>query len=54
MLGLGGAYSGHEIMRQVLPGKGTNVRVEKVDDSGHFRPEEQPATVVRLLIDFLG
>ena len=54
MLGLGGAYSGYEIMSQVLPGKGTNVRVEKVDNSSHFLPEEQPATVVNLLTDFLG
>jgi pimeloyl-ACP methyl ester carboxylesterase len=54
MLGLGGAYSGYEIMKYVLPEKGTNVRVEKVDDSGHFLPEEQPATVVRLLTDFFG
>jgi pimeloyl-ACP methyl ester carboxylesterase len=41
-------------MKYVLPEKGTNVRVEKVDDSGHFLPEEQPTTVARLLTDFFG
>lgn len=36
------------------PSQGTDVRVVKVGDSGHFLVEEQPEVVLRLLTEFVG
>jgi len=41
-------------LQYLWPSQGTDVRVEKVADSGHFLVEEQPEAVVRLMTGFLG
>jgi pimeloyl-ACP methyl ester carboxylesterase len=41
-----------ERLRRVLPEQGTDVRVERVDDSSHWIPEEQPELVSKLLLEF--
>ncbi|MGK5553778.1 alpha/beta fold hydrolase [Actinomadura kijaniata] len=53
-LGLGGDHSNHSFLASVLPGKGPDVRVEAIKDSGHYLPEEQPEAVVRSLTAFFG
>ncbi|TCO62182.1 alpha/beta fold hydrolase [Actinocrispum wychmicini] len=52
MLGLAAEYN--DTLAEVLPGKGTDVRLAKIAGSGHFLPEEQPDAVVKALTDFLG
>jgi pimeloyl-ACP methyl ester carboxylesterase len=42
------------LLRSVWPAQGTDVRVVKVADSGHFIVDEQPATAVSLLTSFFG
>ncbi|WP_163512479.1 alpha/beta fold hydrolase [Fodinicola acaciae] len=37
-----------------LPTRGVNVKVEKIDNTGHFLVEEQPAAVVSALSAFVG
>jgi pimeloyl-ACP methyl ester carboxylesterase len=54
VLALGGEHSNHPYLAAVLPGKGTDVRVVEVANSGHYLPEEQPEKVVELLTDFFG
>jgi pimeloyl-ACP methyl ester carboxylesterase len=41
-------------LRDLMPGKGTDVRVVKVENSGHYVPEEQPEVVARSLIEFFN
>ncbi|WP_159945504.1 MULTISPECIES: alpha/beta fold hydrolase [unclassified Nocardiopsis] len=53
LLALGGDLSNHASLSGVLPAKGTDVRVLRVDDCGHYIPEEQPAAVIEALEDFL-
>ncbi|MFD7260970.1 alpha/beta fold hydrolase [Streptomyces sp. NPDC059874] len=54
LLALGGAYSNYESLVEALPALGTDTRVVRVDDSGHYLPEEQPEAVVTELTKFLG
>ncbi|WP_433256631.1 alpha/beta fold hydrolase [Streptosporangium sp. CA-135522] len=54
VLALGGDHSNHAYLAAVLPSKGTDVRVVEVRNSGHYLPEEQPETVVRLLTEFFA
>ncbi|WP_067814202.1 alpha/beta fold hydrolase [Actinomadura kijaniata] len=54
VLALGGDHSNHSFLASVLPGKGTDVRVEAIKDSGHYLPEEQPEAVVRSLTEFFA
>jgi pimeloyl-ACP methyl ester carboxylesterase len=53
LLGLA-SETNYDYFTYLLPGKGTNVRVRKVANSGHFVAEEQPETVVAALTEFLG
>ena len=39
-------------LKDALPRKATNFRLVKIEDSGHFIPEEQPKIASRLLIEF--
>ncbi|WP_433348463.1 alpha/beta fold hydrolase [Microtetraspora malaysiensis] len=54
VLVLGGDHSNHAYLAAVTPSKGPDVRVVKVEKSGHYLPEEQPETVVGLLSEFFG
>lgn len=54
ILVLGGELSNHASLREVMPAKGTDVRVVRVDDSGHYVPEEQPEAVIDALESFLS
>jgi pimeloyl-ACP methyl ester carboxylesterase len=51
MLGIEAAYNDLE---DTLGPRGTDVRVVKVGNTGHFVPEEQPDAIVKALNDFLG
>ncbi|MFD8499535.1 alpha/beta fold hydrolase [Amycolatopsis sp. NPDC059657] len=53
MLGLA-AEASFEFFQYVLSTKGTDVRVSKVERSGHFLAEEQPETVIRAFTEFFG
>jgi pimeloyl-ACP methyl ester carboxylesterase len=53
ILGLGGNL-GYPILRTLLPTKGTDVRVVRVANSGHFIAEEQPDAVIRYLNQFFA
>jgi pimeloyl-ACP methyl ester carboxylesterase len=54
MLGLAPTGFFFDIMNQVLPTRGTDVRVEPVDDTGHYFIEQRPETVVDAFIRFFG
>jgi len=41
-------------VKDLWPSQGTDVRVTRVEDAGHFIVEEQPDFVARQLIDFFG
>jgi pimeloyl-ACP methyl ester carboxylesterase len=41
-------------LRDLMPDKGTDVRVVEVKNSGHYVPEEQPEIVARSLIEFFN
>ncbi|WP_370947903.1 alpha/beta fold hydrolase [Amycolatopsis sp. cg5] len=53
MLGLA-AEASFEFFQYVLSTKGTDVRVSKVERSGHFLAEEQPEAVIRAFTEFFG
>ncbi|SDY12670.1 Pimeloyl-ACP methyl ester carboxylesterase [Amycolatopsis xylanica] len=53
LLGLA-AEASFEFFQYVLSTKGTDVRVSKVERSGHFLAEEQPDTVIRALTEFFA
>jgi pimeloyl-ACP methyl ester carboxylesterase len=53
ILGLGGE-GGYPSLRAVLPSKGTDVRVVRVANSGHFLAEERPDAVIDWLTRFFG
>ena len=53
MLGLA-ADPNYGFLQFLWPARGTDVRVVKVDDAGHFFTEEQPEFVVGRLIRFFG
>ncbi len=52
-LGLTSEYS-YDFMKDVWAGQGTDVRVHKVPETGHFLPEENPQAVIAELTAFLG
>ena len=53
ILGLGGSL-GYPSLRALLPTKGTDVRVVRVANSGHFIAEEQPDAVISYLNQFFA
>lgn len=53
MLGLA-ADPNYQFLQYLWPTQGTDVRVVKVEDSGHFLAEEQPEVVIRHLTQFFG
>jgi pimeloyl-ACP methyl ester carboxylesterase len=53
MLGLASPKN-YSAMQHVWPLQGNDVRMVKIDNSGHFLTIEQPGTVARALIDFFG
>jgi pimeloyl-ACP methyl ester carboxylesterase len=53
ILGLGGKI-GYPSLRTLLPTKGTDVRVVRVANSGHYIPEEQPDAVINQLNRFFS
>ncbi|SHL93844.1 alpha/beta fold hydrolase [Chitinophaga sp. CF418] len=52
VLALGGP--GYEWLRYTLPKKAVDVTFVKVENSGHFVPEEQPVIAVDAIVRFLG
>jgi pimeloyl-ACP methyl ester carboxylesterase len=52
MLGLAASYN--DTLEHTLPQKGTDVRLGKIENTGHFFPEEQPEALVKALMEFLG
>ncbi|MEU9301472.1 alpha/beta hydrolase [Streptomyces sp. NPDC048269] len=54
LLALGGEHSNYDVLVEAVPALGTDTRVVRVDDSGHYLPEEQPETVVAELVAFFG
>ncbi|MEV0248559.1 alpha/beta hydrolase [Nocardia sp. NPDC050712] len=53
LLALGGDESNYEYLRNLMPTKGTDVRVVEIAGCGHYIPEEQPAAVIEALVEFL-
>jgi pimeloyl-ACP methyl ester carboxylesterase len=51
---LGLAADNYDYLAEVLPGKTTDLRLGKINDSGHYLDEEQPGAVVAELRKFLG
>jgi pimeloyl-ACP methyl ester carboxylesterase len=54
MLALGGDESNYAYLRELMPTKGTDVKVVSVRACGHYIPEEQPEAVIEELISFLS
>ncbi|MGQ5262051.1 alpha/beta fold hydrolase [Micromonospora sp. ZYX-F-536] len=52
LLGLGGGEGGYQLLKALLPDKGTDVEVAAVVGSGHYMPEEQPEAVIGHLTRF--
>lgn len=52
VLGIGGP--GYDWLKYTLPKKAVDVRVVKVENSGHFLPEEQPDATVKEMEQFLN
>ncbi|GGV38219.1 alpha/beta fold hydrolase [Streptomyces spectabilis] len=44
----------HAYLSAILPGHAKDVRVERIPDSGHYLPEEQPEQVTAKLTDFFA
>ncbi|RSS81621.1 alpha/beta fold hydrolase [Streptomyces sp. WAC06614] len=53
LLALGGDRSNYEALRAAVPAHGTDTRVVRIDDCGHYLPEEQPEAVLAELLPFL-
>ncbi|MGW1989158.1 alpha/beta fold hydrolase [Embleya sp. NPDC001921] len=53
ILALGGDESNYAYLRELMPSKGTDVKVIEVADCGHYIPEEQPHAVIEALASFL-
>ncbi|GAA1521642.1 alpha/beta hydrolase [Kribbella lupini] len=53
MLGLA-SPANYAAVQSVWPRQGEDVRVVKIDDTGHFLPIEQPEAVAGALVDFFG
>ncbi|MFD9408436.1 alpha/beta fold hydrolase [Streptomyces sp. NPDC059989] len=54
LLALGGDRSNYQRMVDEVPALGTDTRIVRVDDSGHYLPEEQPEVVTAELTRFFG
>ncbi|WP_258025339.1 alpha/beta fold hydrolase [Streptomyces bambusae] len=54
VLALGGDRSNYESLREVVPPLAADTRVVRVDDCGHYLPEEQPEVVTAELLAHLG
>ncbi len=54
LLALGGDESNYTYLQELMPTKGTDVRVVEIADCGHYIPEEQPQAVVEELTAFFG
>ncbi|GAB3339269.1 alpha/beta hydrolase [Micromonospora halotolerans] len=54
LLGLGGGEGGYQLLKALLPDKGTDVEVAAVVGSGHYIPEERPEAVVQHLTRFFA
>ena len=54
VLAIGGAQWMGPLMEKMVAPVAANLRIEIVADCGHFVPEEAPAPLARLLLDFLG
>ncbi|MFD3686600.1 alpha/beta fold hydrolase [Nocardiopsis sp. NPDC058631] len=54
LLALGGDGSNHAFLKELMPSKGTDVRVVEIADCGHYLPEEQPEAVADALEAFLS
>jgi len=54
ILALGGDESNHAYLRDLMPSKGTDVRVVGIADCGHYLPEEQPEAVADAMEAFLS
>jgi pimeloyl-ACP methyl ester carboxylesterase len=52
VLGLGS--TGYDWLKASLASKGTNVKIVRIANSGHFFPEEQPQVTIKQLSDFFG
>lgn len=52
VLGLGGP--GYDWLKFTLPNKTTDLKVEKIEKSGHFIGEEQPGEVAKYITEFLN
>jgi pimeloyl-ACP methyl ester carboxylesterase len=48
------AIGNYGYLSYLLPGKIANVTVTKVDNAGHYLPEEQPELVTRMMLSFLA
>lgn len=46
--------SGYELLKNSLPGYATNLKLVKVEDSGHFMLAEKPEELVNAIRDFLN
>jgi pimeloyl-ACP methyl ester carboxylesterase len=54
LLALGGDRSNYERLLTAVPPLGTDTRVVRIDDCGHYLPEERPEAVTAELLRFLG
>ncbi|MEU0502629.1 alpha/beta hydrolase [Nocardia sp. NPDC005998] len=54
ILTLAAEQSYSALREQMSPEKGTDIRVVRIDGSGHYVPEEQPAQMIRELLAFFG
>ena len=53
VLAIGGAQWTGPMMEQMVAPVAENLRVEVIENSGHFVPEEAPEAVIRLLQEFV-
>lgn len=51
VIGIGG--SGYELLKRELPTYAADLKVVKIEGSGHFILEEKPEETASLIIDFL-
>ncbi|MCX4677427.1 alpha/beta hydrolase [Streptomyces sp. NBC_01433] len=54
LLVLAGGAETYARLSELMPAKGLDTRVVRIDDCGHYIPEEQPQAVVNELTAFLG
>jgi pimeloyl-ACP methyl ester carboxylesterase len=48
------AAGNYDYLNSLLPGKATDVRIDKIENAGHYLPEEQPNAIISRLTDFFG